>query len=168
MTKITCRITVAAIVAPLAFLAGYGAANASPLPHRCYAQNLALHLSQPTGAAGTTYYHLTFRNKGTACTLYGYPGISAAESAAGPEVGPPAGRSAGRSVLVTLKHGGSAWAMLGVANTSNYPPAKCGARTAAGLRVYAPGAFDGWFVKLRVSVCTLARSMSVSPVRVGA
>ena len=95
-------------------------------------------LNKPNGAAGTIYYPIQFTNKGThACTLRGYPGVSAVTSA-GAQIGNPAGRSGNPVKTVTLAPKKSASTMVGFAHTANFPAAKCKPVTARGLRVIPP------------------------------
>ena len=86
--------------------------------------------SQASGAAGSTYYPLDFTNKsGTACQLYGYPGVSfvTAGAGAGQQVGVAARRSqAFTKVTVRLAPGGTAHAWLQVTVAANYPASSCG------------------------------------------
>lgn len=165
----TTRRAIAFITSTAATVAVLSAATAAATTtHRCQAEHLSLTVTQSGAAAGTTYYRLTLRNEATSpCILYGYPGVSAVKSPAGPQVGPAATRQAGRAVLVTIRPGGSAPARLGVAEVGNYSRSKCGPRTAAGLRVYPPGAYGALFARVRVEVCTRVASMSVTPVRSG-
>ena len=57
-----------------------------------------------------------------------------------------------------LRRGARATAVVQVVDTHNFPPAVCRARTATGLRVYPPGAYGWKIVRLRISVCSTARS----------
>ncbi len=108
---------------------------------RCTAADLGVWvaLDQAGAAAGTLYYPLEFTNLGhQACTLYGFPGVSAIGSG-GRQLGSPA--SWDRSVAartVPLAPGGTAHAVLeyGDVVTGNCPGASKG--TAAELRVYPP------------------------------
>lgn len=107
----------------------------------CAARALVVWLNTQAGtAAGTTYYKLEFTNlSARACTLRGYPGVSAI-GANGRRLGSPAGRNAAHaSRTVSLAGGRSAVAVLEIADAHNFPPRSCRLVTAAGLRVYAPG-----------------------------
>lgn len=160
--------TIAFILSTTATVAVLSAATAAATTtHRCQAEHLSLTVTQSGAAAGTTYYRLALRNETTSpCTLYGYPGVSAVNSPAGPQVGLAAARNpAWPSVPVTLTRGGSVYARLGVAEVGNYPRSKCGPRTATGLRVYPPGAYGALYARVRVEVCTRVASMSATPVR---
>jgi Domain of unknown function (DUF4232) len=91
-------------------------------------------------AAGSAYYKLEFTNLSAhACTLRGYPGVSAI-TANGRQVGSTGGRNPAHSLrTVTLARGGSAVAVLQITDAHNFPPSSCRLVTAAGIRVYAPG-----------------------------
>ena len=91
------------------------AASAAPdATPACSTANLSVwvDVSQGSGAAGTISYPLDFTNTGSrACTLYGYPGVSATNANGG-----QIGRAAGRNPLykaktVTIPAGGSAHAV---------------------------------------------------------
>jgi Domain of unknown function (DUF4232) len=91
------------------------------------------------GAAGSIYYRLELTNlSGRACTLFGYPGVSAV-NLAGRQLGSAAGRDPVHGPhLVTLARGATATVVLRIADVGNYPAATCRPVTAAGLRVYPP------------------------------
>jgi hypothetical protein len=101
--------------------------------------------SQPNRAAGGAYYDLEFTNlSGHACTLRGYPGVSAV-SLTGRHLGSPAGWGSPATTTVRLASGHTATAELQVADTGNYSqcfqrlpqrPGRPGILpTAAGLRL---------------------------------
>jgi len=97
-------------------------------------------LDQGGAAAGTLYYPLEFTDLShQACTLYGFPGLSAI-GGNGQQLGSPA--SWDHSVAartVRLAPGGTAYALLEYSDvvTGNCPGTSKG--TAAELRVYPPG-----------------------------
>ena len=89
-------------------------------------------------AAGSAYYHLRFTNLSAhACTLVGYPGVSAVDLA-GHQLGSAASRNPSRKRVVTLARGGTVAAVLRIVTAANFPNATCRRVTAAGLRVYPP------------------------------
>jgi hypothetical protein len=92
------------------------AASAAPASVRaCLTANLSVwvNLSAGSVAAGTTSWPLDFTNTGSrACTLYGYPGVSA-----------------------TNANGGQ----LGWLQVLNFTPSGCKPGTASLLKVYPPG-----------------------------
>lgn len=108
---------------------------------KCSAADLGVWVAADlTGAAaGTLYMPIEFTNLSRhACTLYGFPGVSALGSS-GQQLGSPAAwdRLAKLS-LVRLAPGGTAYALLEYSDvvTGNCPSA--GKRLAVELRVYPP------------------------------
>ena len=92
------------------------------------------------GAAGSVYYHLAFTNLSDhACTLRGFPGVSAV-GLAGQRLGGPASRRSQRWQPVKLSTGDTAFALLRVVEAGNFPRSRCRPVRAAGLRVYPPNA----------------------------
>ena len=78
--------------------------------------------------AGGAYYTLNFTNlSGHACTLRGYPGVSAV-SLSGGQIGSPASRGTATPKVVTLANGATAHAVLQAADPANY-----------GLECFLPG-----------------------------
>ena len=121
-------------------------AHGATVPHRCYTPNLVLHVHRAPGGAytGHTTHLLSLTNtSSTACSLFGYPGVSAASAPAGVQIGAAATRNpVVTPQLVIVRPGGSAWALLTVADPGLWPPAYCGPTTAGAVRVYPPGAYD--------------------------
>jgi hypothetical protein len=110
----------------------------------CASSHLSLSLGQGQGAAGTVELPLVFTNTGTvACTLQGYPGVSAV-GANGVQLGVPAvRRGTAPGPLVTLASGGTTRALFTFTN----PLIQCSAPTTAlGLRVYPPNQTEAAFV----------------------
>ena len=107
----------------------------------CETSGLVVWLNNQAGgaAAGSTYFKLEFTNlSGRACTLRGYPGVSAVDLR-GLQLGSAAGRNPTHpSRTLTLRPGASAASVLQIADALNYPAATCHRTTAAGLRVYPP------------------------------
>ena len=142
--------------AAIAALAAAAATPSQAATSACAARTLEVRLDTHAGtAAGSTYYKLEFTNlSARACTLRGYPGVSAI-AANGQQLGSPAGRNAAHaSRTVTLAHGGSAIAVLQITDAHNFPAGACRPVTAAGLRVYAPGATRAATVPLSFLVCS--------------
>ena len=111
-------------------------------------------INMGNGAAGTIYYPIKFTNKGSAaCTLRGYPGVSAVTST-GKQIGNPAVRAGGKVKTVTIKPNKSASAMVGIVHTAFFPKAKCKPVKAAGLRVFPPNQTKAVIVKHRFSTCS--------------
>jgi len=115
--------------------------SASARPHACLTSGLSVHLGASQGSAGHVNEPIVFTNTGSsACTLYGYPGVSFVAPGSGHQVGAAAKRNAQHPpAAVTLAVGASASALLQIANYHDYPPADCQAVPVSGLRVYPPG-----------------------------
>ncbi len=156
-TSFPRRLTGAAAIACAAALvpAAALAATSSPAAStpRCATAGLVVWLDVPPGNdyAGGAAYHLEFTNlSGHACTLRGYPGVSAV-SLSGRQLGSPAGWGTPATTTVRLASGATATADLQIADPGGYgnrcllpPPWQQPWRhgtlpTAAGLRVYPPG-----------------------------
>ncbi len=109
--------------------------------------------TQGSGAAGTIYYHLKFTNlSGSACTLFGYPGVSGTDLN-GTQLGSAATRLSGTPNTVTLANGATASALLGIVQGGIFPPSQCGPVTAAGLRVFPPGQTQSKRVPFPFAAC---------------
>ncbi len=157
---IAASIAAAALALPTVALAssdGVSAPAHTAAAHRCYQSELTAWLGVPgSGAAGSTYYELELSNiSGQACTLYGYPGVSALTS--GHQDGSAADRTASHpSTLVLLEPGATAHAILQITDVANFPPATCGPVTADTLRVYAPGDYASLLIPFSVPACGTA------------
>jgi hypothetical protein len=134
----------AAVLIPTVALAAPGqsdtATSSAAAPPACATSQLVAWVGIPAdAAAGTFFYQLELSNISQhACTLYGYPGVSAFGPRAG-QLGSAAVRNPSHPVhLVTLKRGWTAHIELGVADVANYPASVCHPVTAAGLRLYPP------------------------------
>jgi uncharacterized protein DUF4232 len=114
------------------------ASSTSPSP--CQGTALKVTLGRGGAAAGTAYYPIRFTNiSGSACTLYGFPGVSFTGETYSVQVGPAATRNHSSPVsLVTLAPGAVASALISVVDAQNYPPGSCGLTTASGILVYPP------------------------------
>ncbi len=173
VTILARRVTTATAIA-VAVLAAPAIALASPhSPARpaaapaCQTPGLVIWLDTSGNAtAGTTFYKLHFTNlSGHACTLNGYPFLSAANLA-----GHPVGR---RAVfrkpgphLVRVASGKTATAVLGIVDTGNFSRAACRPVTAAGLRVFPPNQTRFKMVPFPFSACS--RLHGASSLNVGA
>jgi Protein of unknown function (DUF4232) len=143
----------AATASPALPAATASAASAPP----CRTAGLVIWLSNPQGAAGTFYFTLNFTNlSGHACTLRGYPGVSAVDLR-GYRTGVPARwGNPGNATLRTVRLGGgaTATAVLAVTDVGVYPQRVCRQVTAAGLRVIPPNQFTGKLVPLPIGACS--------------
>jgi hypothetical protein len=145
------RLAAAAALAGAVALSPVAVAAASPgartvsgpgaATPKCATSGLVVWLdTEGNGAAGSTFYNLNLTNlSGHACTLRGYPGVSAVNLTGG-----QVGRAASRSPVVPpasirLARGATATVILRIVDALNFTPSACGPVTAAGLRVYPPG-----------------------------
>jgi hypothetical protein len=130
--------------APLA-----GATTGAP---RCTTGDLVVWFdTMGNGAAGSSYYNLEFTNVSAhACSMSGYPGVSAV-NAAGTQIGSAAGHNAAHpAALITLSSaaatggpGGfvtlnTATVILAITDAGNYSNSACERVVSSGLRVYPP------------------------------
>ena len=122
----------------------------------CTTSSLTVTVGQESGAAGSIYYPLEFRNlSGHSCTLFGYPGASFVTGIGGGQVGGAAIRNPTFAAqVVTLVPGASAQASLQVAVAQNYPASLCLPVTAHWLRVYPPNQFVPLYVGFTAVTCT--------------
>lgn len=144
-------MTSAAVLVPTVALATPGGRAAAAAPTTdaqpaaaaapgCAASALTVWLGIPgDGAAGSTFYQLELSNtSGQACTLYGFPGVSAV-SRGGGQLGRAAARDHADPVrLVTLRPGATAHVLLRIVDVTNFPAASCDPANAVALRVYPP------------------------------
>ena len=95
---------------------------------------------------------LQLRNTGSsACTLYGYPGVSWVAGADGHQVGAAATRQAdpsGTETTVTLAPGALASAPLDIVDAAVFSPSTCKPVPVRGLRVYPPGENAALFLSM--------------------
>lgn len=162
-------LTCAAVVIPTTALAASGspakpalaaqqaARPAAALP-RCGTGALTAWLGIPgDGYAGGASYQLELSNTSAhACTLYGYPGVSAL-APGGHQLGHAAGRGpASANRLVTLGRGATAHVLLQITDVAGFPPSSCDQTTAVGLRVYPPGAIRSLEIPFTFRACSQA------------
>jgi hypothetical protein len=155
MTKRAVFFTTMAAVTVAAATAVRSAGSAAAAP-ACTTSRLVVWLdTQGSGTAGSTYYKLRFTNlSGHACTLRGYPGVSAVDLA-GRRLGNAASRNTVRPIpRIRLRNGGTATAVLRIVDTLNIPRARCRPTTAAGLRVYPPNQFASKVVPFPFRACS--------------
>jgi hypothetical protein len=122
----------------------------------CAPGALRLAVGPASGTAGSFYYALQFTNvSGSACTMYGYPGVAFVTGPGGNAIGGPAVRDpAFPSELVTLAPGAVAHASLQVAIAANYPANICDPATAHWLQVYPPNQYTALYVEFTAQTCT--------------
>jgi hypothetical protein len=148
-------ICVAGLVSVATFVAATGFAAPARAP-RCRTSGLVVWLdTRGGGAAGSVYYKLHLTNlSGHACTLFGYPGVSAVDLR-GHQLGRAASRNnAISSRLVTLANGATATSVLQITDVYNFPRSACRPTTAAGLRVYPPNQTAAKIVPFPFAACS--------------
>jgi hypothetical protein len=123
----------------------------------CTTAALRVSKGAPNGAAGTIFYNIDFTNTSdSACVIEGYPGVSlvTAGSDAGSQVGDDAKRTTTTPVhAITLAPGQAAHAVLGVAEATNFPAAKCNPVTAHWLKVFPPDQRAAAYVSFTTQTC---------------
>jgi hypothetical protein len=130
-----------------------GATTASSGTPACTSADLQASLGGGAGA-GMSQNHtgLQLRNTGSsACTLYGYPGVSWVRGASGIQTGAAAARQAdpsGTETTVTLAPGALASAPLDIVDAAVIPPSECKPVAVRGLRIYPPGQKAALFLSL--------------------
>ena len=156
---------VAALISAPAVSAGARARNASSATTRCRAANTEVWLGDGAGGGvlGGVYYPLEFSNVGRrACTLAGYPGVSAFRGTG--QVGPAAIRITGPHRSVILRPGATAHAILRISDWG----ALCSHEVIAdGLKVFAPGQTLAEPISFSFGACAHRGVLSVGPVRPG-
>ncbi|HEY5017909.1 MAG TPA: DUF4232 domain-containing protein [Streptosporangiaceae bacterium] len=145
---------------------GSGSTTVSAGAPACTSADLTASLGGGAGA-GMSQNHtgLQLRNTGSsACTLYGYPGVSWVRGAAGTQTGAAAVRQAdpnGTEKVVTLAPGALASAPLDIVDAAVIPPSECKPVAVRGLRIYPPGQKAALFLSLPTAAggygeCSLA------------
>jgi len=109
-------------------------------PLACAPGDLKVTLGVSQGYAGGVYETIVFTNtSGSACSLYGYPGVSLVSAPPYTQIGLAAKRSGTAPVkLIVLTSGASANAVLQVVDALNFGASTCSPTQAAFLRVYPP------------------------------
>jgi hypothetical protein len=140
----------------------------------CSTANLSVSLPSNVGggAAGSQYVAIQFTNtSGTACALYGFPGVSFVTGQNGSQIGAPAQRNSSiAKVTATVAAHATAHAWLQVAEAGNYPASSCRPVTAHWLKIYPPGNTAPAYVGHAFQACSSAKvvTMTIDPVRAGA
>ena len=130
-----------------------GSTTASSGTPACTSADLQASLGGGAGA-GMSQNHtgLQLRNTGSsACTLYGYPGVSWVRGASGTQTGAAAVRQpdpGGTEGVVTLAPGALASAPLDIVDAAVIPPSECKPVAVRGLRIYPPGQKAALFLSL--------------------
>jgi Protein of unknown function (DUF4232) len=122
---------------------------------RCTTAGLVIWLAQGSGTAGSVYYNIEFTNEsGHACTLSGYPGVSAVD-VAHRQLGSSASRDTSvASRTVTVANGATAIAVLRLVSIGALPASRCRPASAAGLRIYPPNRREAKIIPFPFSACS--------------
>jgi hypothetical protein len=115
------------------------------------------------GTAGSVFYKIRFTNlSGHACTLTGFPKVSAV-NLTGKQIGSAAQQETGQKPkLVKLANGATANALLRVVDPGNFSPSACHEVMGAGLRVTPPGQTASKLVPIPFATCSLASQVTLS------
>jgi hypothetical protein len=147
-----------------------GAAFASSSVPACTAGDLGVWVAidQGNGTAGSTYFPLQFTNLGRhACSLHGFPGVSAV-GRSGQQLGSPAAWDHVRAPrTVVLAAGATAHAELQWIDAAVSTAPGCRPTSGAfGLRVYPPNQRTATHAEFNLEVCSHAGPvyMNVGPV----
>jgi len=135
--------------------ANQGAPAVTP---KCATSDLRVWLGVPgDSATGHTAYQLELSNiSGHACTLEGYPSVSAVRSGGG-QLGSAAARdSSDPKRLVTLARGGTAHVFLLTTDVAFFSSSACHPTTAFGLKVYPPNDTSAQVVPFSLGACAMA------------
>ncbi len=139
---------------------------------QCRSKQLLVVSSEAGAAAGTSYQALIFINKGSRCSMTGYPGVSAVRygAAAPVRVGPPAKRESPFSFAaraVVLDRNGTSSSVLSQVNARNFPASSCHLAKADALRIYPPNERTSIIINLPTEVCRRFATLGVGPVEPG-
>jgi hypothetical protein len=113
----------------------------------CTLATLNVSLGEPEGAAGSSYFPLTFTNTGfEPCTLEGFPEVAYVAGDDNHEVGAPAAQNGDAGAAVTLKPGEHTVANLQEVTVQNFPEDVCDPTAVTGLRVSLTGSDEAAFI----------------------
>lgn len=143
-------------------------ATSTPPGRPCTVPDLSVSLTAPLGSAGAFHYQLVFKSiSSSACTMFGFPGVSFLDSN-GRQIGPPAKEaSTAARQRVTLAPGADGYATLDVTDPGIPPCA--GPETVARIRVYPPGSYVATSAApvAGMQVCTSPNTPSYTATKVG-
>jgi hypothetical protein len=142
------------------------ASSSAPATPRCSQSDTYVWFAlSPNGTTGAIYYPVEFTNTGgSACTLTGYPGVSAI-SAKLRQLGLSATRVAAPARTVTVQPKQTVHAFLGILPRGFI---RCHNATADGLKVYPPNEKGKQFVlSFTFSVCKNKPDLQIYPVAAG-
>ena len=165
--RLSRRGVAALLSAGVLGLAGAGAAwsataaTAASL-RTCAVSDLYVSMGRKEGAAGSVYWPIRFTNTSTTgCSLRGYPGVSALDTAHR-QIGPAATRTGQPYSTVTLTPAHSVSAVI---RTSNGPIGGPCLRTGSYLRIYPPASHAAVLVPASWTICS--GIFQVGPVNTG-
>jgi hypothetical protein len=139
-------------------------------PPACPTSSLQVKQGVSQGYAGGVYEVIDFTNTGaSACTLFGYPGVSLVKGPPYTQIGLAAKRSTSTpKKLVTLAPGATANALLQIVDALNYPTASCGPTKATALKIYPPNQTEPVYLPNTSSGCAKpVQTMYIGAVRPG-
>ncbi|GIM95451.1 DUF4232 domain-containing protein [Paractinoplanes toevensis] len=141
---------------------GGAAGTATP---RCHTGDLKLTLGKRGGDTATKFQPLYFTNVARhACTLHGFPGVSAVAGDDRHQVGEALDRATfNPKVTLTLAPGDIAYAILGLHDVGMFPASRCKPVSVRGYRVYPPDETKSVFVASATKVCS-AKDVNVGNV----
>ncbi|MGA0567850.1 DUF4232 domain-containing protein [Rathayibacter sp. KR2-224] len=115
----------------------------------CSVSDLSVTLGSMSGAAGSTYVPILFKNSSSkACELHGFPGVSFVGKGNGTQLGAPADWDQSKPIVQnTLQPGSTVAANVRIAQAGNYDPGECQPLAADGFRVYPPHSTQSVFVQ---------------------
>lgn len=154
---LAAAVACAAILLPATALAApaHPATAATSAAPKCALSDLSVWLGIPgDSAAGSTFYQLEMSNiSNHNCTLIGFPGVSAV-GLGGHQLGSAATRDHGDpKLLVTLRRGDTAHAVLRIVDTGLFQPSACHPKNAIGLRVFPPNDAKSAVVGFKLRAC---------------
>jgi hypothetical protein len=150
-----------AVLATSAASAAPASVPASAAP-ACSTADLLVWVNLGAGsvAAGTTSWPLDFTNTGSrACTLSGYPGVSATNAKGGQLCRADDRQPIFTARTVTIPAGGTAHAYLFWLQVLNFTPSRCKIGTASLLKVYPPGQRSAADTFFSMQVCRSTRPL---------
>src|ERR1700733_11171899 len=140
-------------------------------PPGCATRYLQVKAGVSQGAAGSLYQVLDFTNIGTtACTLYGYPGVSLAAGTPVTQVGQAASRSpVAGPTLVTLQPGKTGNALLRITQALNYPTDTCSPKGTTYLQIFPPNQTTPIYLAYTATGCasTKVKLLTIGVVQAG-
>lgn len=148
-----------------------GVSNAGTGTGACPTRYLQAKVASEQGTAGSTYTVIDFKNiSQTACTLYGYPGVSLAGGSPVAQIGLAATRdTAHPRRLVTLAPGATANATLRITDAGNFSAAECQPKTATYLQIYPPNQTTPLYLASTSQACAgSVHLLTVGAVQAGA